>query len=50
MNNSGEIEEYLFDIGNDMSETTNLFESSPDLVTEMKELLDKWEKEVKHVR
>ena len=50
MDNAGKIEEYLFDLNNDMRETTNLFGSSPDIVAEMKELLNEWEQEVKAVR
>jgi N-acetylgalactosamine-6-sulfatase len=50
LNNSGKIEEYFFDLGNDMTEKTNLLSSRPDDVVHLKSLLEAWEEEVKTVR
>lgn len=50
MINDGNIEEFLFDLGADISETRNLSESMPEAVTKMKILLESWEEEVKPVR
>lgn len=50
LNNDGNVDEYLFDLGNDLAEKTNLFNSRPDDVNQLKTLLDAWEEEVKPVR
>ena len=50
LNDNGKIEEYLFDLGKDISEKTNLLESLPDEAVSLKTLLGKWEVEVKPVR
>jgi len=50
LKNENNTEEYLFDLGNDLSEKINLAESRPDQVTKLKALLDAWEEEVKPSR
>ncbi|HBE43423.1 MAG TPA: N-acetylgalactosamine-6-sulfatase [Bacteroidales bacterium] len=50
LDNAGKIEEYLFDLGSDLSETANLLSSFPDVVIRMRELIDDWEKEVEPTR
>lgn len=50
LSSSGNVNEYLFDLGNDLAEKKNLFNSSPNDVNQLKTLLDSWEKEVKPVR
>jgi arylsulfatase A-like enzyme len=44
------IEEYLFDIAKDPTETSNLIESHPDETKQMLRLLGAWEDEVQHQR
>ena len=44
------IEEYLFDIGKDPAETTNLIPSHPDETKQMLRLLGAWEDQVMHKR
>lgn len=39
--------EYLYDLTNDLGETTNLAAKHPDLVREMKEVIKNWEADVK---
>lgn len=50
LNSEGNVEEYLFDLGNDLAEKTNLFNSQPDDVNRLKTLLNAWEVEVKAMR
>lgn len=50
LDENGKINEYLFDLGNDLTEKTNLLNSLPDKVNQLKTLLDAWEEEVKPVR
>jgi N-acetylgalactosamine-6-sulfatase len=45
-----QTEEYLFDLQRDVSETTNLLETQPEVVARLKRLLAEWEQEVKPVR
>jgi len=46
----GRVEEYLFDLANDVSETRNLLDDQPKEAERLKALLADWEKEVKPTR
>ena len=50
LKSENKIEEYLFDLGNDLSEKINLVESRPDHLVQLKALLTAWEEEVTPVR
>lgn len=50
LNNDGKIEEYLFNISDDMEEKTNLLNDLPEEAGKLKTLLMAWEKEVEPVR
>jgi arylsulfatase A-like enzyme len=50
LNNDGKVDEYLFDLGNDLAEKTNLLNSRPEDSNQLRTLLDEWENEVKPVR
>jgi hypothetical protein len=50
LNNDGKVGEYLFDLGNDLEEKTNLINSRPDAVVYLKSLPDEWKEEVKPAR
>ena len=50
LSDEGKVDEYLFDLGNDLTEKTNLLDSLPDIAAQLKNLLNAWEEEVKPVR
>jgi N-acetylgalactosamine-6-sulfatase len=47
---SGQTEEYLFDLKKDVSETNNLLEDRPKQARRLKAILADWEKQVQHAR
>jgi arylsulfatase A-like enzyme len=47
LSDEGKVDEYLFNLGNDLAEKTNLFDSLPDIADHLKTLLYAWEDEVK---
>lgn len=49
-NRGDQVQEYLFDLKNDLSEQKNLLKERPDEVNRLKLLLKEWEKEVQHKR
>lgn len=50
IDSNGNIAEYLFDLGKDLSEKKNLLSSQPDDANKLKALLSAWEEKVKPVR
>jgi arylsulfatase A-like enzyme len=50
LDNNGSVEEFLFNLGDDLEEKSNLLNSQPDDVNQLKALLETWENEMKPVQ
>jgi len=48
--NKGQVQEYVFDLKNDVSETRNLLKDRPNEARRLKALLADWEEQVQHAR